>query len=149
MGEMRGREMSAKKAGKSGWMHISEAARRKIAGPEGWEICFAECIGGGRDFLVAGGVARLLKRGPHKGKKTWDGPRQRVVVTGNEIDAEYERYEAESGKCGDCMGRGAVVVGWSVTAGAKTQTCSRCGGSGEVRMPKASAQAVLVGKRKE
>lgn len=114
--------------------HLDEVARRKVSGPEGWEACGWERIGGGNDFVVDGGVPRLLKAGPSKGEKTWrDVPVQKAVVTGDELKAEHARYEAETGKCGDCYGNGEVFASWHHIEGVKHHECDRCGGTGRSR----------------
>lgn len=110
--------------------HLDEVARRKVNGPEGWAVCAWERIG--NDLVVTGGVPRLLKAGPRKGESTWrDVPTQKVVVTEAEIDAEKARYEADTGKCSDCMGKGDVLASWSVAEGIKYRPCKRCGGTGK------------------
>ena len=77
-------------------------------------------------------MPRLLKTGPRKGKPTWrDVPTQKAVVTGAEIEAEKARYEADTGKCSDCMGSGQVLARWSAAEGKKYRPCGRCGGTGE------------------
>ena len=112
--------------------HLNEVARRKVNGAEGWAVCAWERIGDGNDLVVTGGVPRLLKTGPRKGKPTWrDVPTQKAVVTGAEIEAEKARYEADTGKCSDCMGSGQVFASWSQAEGKKCCTCGRCGGTGE------------------
>lgn len=111
--------------------HMDEAARRKVGGPEGWQVCAWERIGDGNDLVVEGGVPRLLKSGRHKGKPTWrDVPTQKTVVTGAEIEAEKTRYMAETGKCAECYGKGQVMASWSVVDGVKHRTCRRCNGTG-------------------
>ena len=111
--------------------HLDAVARRKVSGPDGWEVCAWERIGDTGDLIVQGGVPRLLKSGPRKGEKTWrDGPVQKAVVTRAELDAEHARYEAETGKCGDCYGRGEVLKSWSAAEGLKHRECKRCAGSG-------------------
>ena len=111
--------------------HMDEVAKRKVSGEDGWEVCGWERIGEGNDFVVEGGVPRMLKAGPRKGKKTWrDVPMQKAVVTGDELRAEHSRYEEETGKCGDCYGKGEVFSSWSVTEGTKMKPCRRCGGIG-------------------
>ena len=112
--------------------HLDEVARRKVAGPEGWEVCGWERIGTGNDLVVEGGVPRLLKAGPKKGKKTWrDVPVQKAVVTEAELKAEHARYEAETGNCGDCFGKGEVFASWSASEGVKHRPCKRCEGTGK------------------
>jgi hypothetical protein len=100
--------------------HLDNVARRKVNGPEG------------SDLVVSGGVPRLLKAGPRKGKPTWrDVPTQRAVVTRAELDAEKARYEADTGKCSECMGTGKVLASWSAAEGVKYRPCKRCDGTGE------------------
>jgi hypothetical protein len=112
--------------------HLDTIGRRKVSGPEDWEVCAWERIGDGNDLVVEGGVPRLLKVGPRKGKKTWrDVPLQKAVVTRDELEAEGARYEAETGNCGDCYGKGDVFAGWSSAAGTEYRTCGRCNGSGK------------------
>ena len=112
--------------------HLNAVARRKVSGPEDWEVCGWEKIGAGNDLVVEGGVPRLLKAGAKKGQKTWrDVPVQKAVVTSDELKAEHARYEAETGNCGDCYGKGEVFASWSVTEGTKHRECKRCGGTGK------------------
>lgn len=111
--------------------HMNEVARRKVGGPEGWEICIWERIGEGRDMVVSGGVPRLLTRGRRKGQMTWDNPLQKAVVTAAEIAAEHSRYEAETGNCGDCYGTAEVFARWSAINGTETKPCQRCGSTGK------------------
>lgn len=117
---------------KESMSHLDEVARCKVNGPEGWAVFAWERIGDGNDLVVTGGVPRLLKAGPRKGKPTWrDVPTQKAVVTGAEIEAEKARYEADTGKCSDCMGSGQVFASWSQAEGKKYRACGRCGGTGE------------------
>lgn len=114
--------------------HLDEVAKRKVSGPDGWEVYGWERVGS--DLLVEGGVPRLLKAGPRKGQKTWrDVPVQKAVVTSAELTAEHDRYEAETGKCGDCYGKGEVFASWSATEGTKYRQCQRCGGTGTTKPP--------------
>ena len=115
--------------------HLTEVARRKVGAPSEWEVFAWEMIGDTNDFVVTGGIPRLLTRGPRKGQKTWDGPSQKAVVTQSELHAEHARYELATGKCGDCFGSGEVFAGWSVSEGTRMKSCRRCGGSGN--QPKA------------
>jgi hypothetical protein len=115
--------------------HITEVARRKVSGPPEWEVYAWEHIGDTHDLLVTGGVPRLLKSGPRKGKKTWDGKGEKAVVTRAEMDEEQRRYECDTGNCGECLGSGEVFAGWSSTDGVKMKACRQCGGSGKAKEP--------------
>lgn len=108
--------------------HRIEVAKRK-AGIAGWEPYEFECIGSDAVALT-GGVPRLLKRGPRKGKQTWDGKGTTEVVTQSELKTEQDRYESQTGKCGKCMGSGKLYAGWNSVDGTKYRTCNPCGGSG-------------------
>ena len=122
--------------------HLDEVARRKVAGPEGWEVCGWKRIGTGNDFVVDGGVPRLLKAGPKKGKKTWrDVPVQKAVVTEAELKAEHARYEVETGNCGDCFGKGEVFASCSVSEGVKHRPCKRCNATGKTPNEKGNRPA--------
>jgi len=111
--------------------HMEAVARRKVGGADDWQYCRWERIGEGRDMIVEGGIPRTLKSGPRKGERTWRGqPTQKAVVTGDEIDAEHARYEADTGNCGDCFGSGQVFARWSKANGIEKKTCQRCGGTG-------------------
>jgi hypothetical protein len=110
--------------------HMETVAIRK-AGIPGWEPYLYERIGDG--VLMTGGIPRILKSGPRKGRKTWDRKDStRVVVTRAETDAEQVRYEAETGNCGTCFSKGETVVVWSAADGEKYATCKHCNGTGRV-----------------
>lgn len=112
--------------------HMNTVAKRKVGGAEGWRYCRWERIGDGMNFIVEGGVPRLLKSGPRKGEQTWrDVPTQKTVVTGEEMDAEHARYEADTGNCGDCGGTGEEFASWKAGEGTKMKTCGRCAGTGK------------------
>ena len=119
--------------------HLESVARRKVGTPPEWEVYRWERVenklhpaSGYDDFIVHGGVPRTIKRGSRKGEKTWVVKQsRRVIVTGDEIKEEYERYEDETHKCGECFGDGEVFAGWSITSGARMKTCKRCGGTGK------------------
>lgn len=81
--------------------------------------------------MIDGGVPRVLKSGPRKGRSTWKGqPTTRVVVTAAEVAAEEERYEAVTGKCRRCAGSKVHMVSSSVEHGIRYGRCWRCKGTG-------------------
>lgn len=112
-------------------MHMNTVAARKAGDIPGWEPWFYERVGGG--LIIKGGIPRLISKGPRKGKKTWDPKEsQTVVVTPEEVEREYQRYEAETGKCGECFGDGKVVASAGVS-GTTYRECKVCGGSGKAK----------------
>ncbi len=121
--------------------HLEAVARRKLTPlPEGWESFRYLRIGPDATQLT-GGVPRLLKSGPRKGEKRWDGPSQTAVVTDAEVAAEFARYERETGHCGGCLSAGEVSNGWSITNGHRLKVCRRCNGTGNAPVPTSEAQA--------
>ena len=109
--------------------HIDVIAMRK-AGIDGWEPYRYQRIGDDAS-LITGGIPRLLKSGPRKGQKTWDGKGTQVVVTDAEIDSERKRYAAETGNCPWCYGRGEVFASWHHETGTKYRPCTHCGATGK------------------
>jgi len=83
------------------------------------------------DWLLKGGIPRILKRGPRKGQKTWDRPLQTVVVTTTERDTELARYEKETNNCCNCCGTGERLRKFSVETGKIMRPCQRCDGTGK------------------
>jgi hypothetical protein len=107
--------------------HMDAVAIRK-SGIEGWEPFKWEAVGD--DAILTGAVPRLLKRGPRKGRKTWEGKGTSVVVTRVEVEAEAARYVAETGNCAKCYGEGQVFASWNHIDGTKHKACHDCKGSG-------------------
>lgn len=106
--------------------HMDSVLLRKV-GIEGWEACIMEAVTGG--MLITGGVPHMVGH-----KKKWP-PRktmERVLLTHAEIEAEYARYEAETGNCHACYGSGKETYGWTVVDGAKYRICPHCKGVGRV-----------------
>lgn len=99
--------------------HRENVAFRKAGCLPGWEPCGWEAILGG--IIIEGGVPTLVG-----GKKRWHKGTQKVFVTDAEAEEEYRRYEAETGKCGECMGERKVYWGWSVAEGARFKPCPKC-----------------------
>jgi len=109
--------------------HLSSVAIRKRGVP-GWEP-YRWAVVGSDTVAVTGGIPRLLTRGPRKGQKTWDGPGQTEYVTRAEQDAEFVRYENDTGRCGECFGSGEKLKSWHHIDGATYMPCPRCNGSKE------------------
>lgn len=111
--------------------HAETVARRKCHAPEGFEVFKWEAIGSDAVSLT-GGIPRIITRGPRKGKKTWNKCIVTTeIVTKSEADAEQDKYEKETGRCGECMGEGKLLSGWSRDSGYTYRECSRCKGSGK------------------
>lgn len=106
--------------------HFEAVAKRKAWNIDGWEICTWEATDN-NDLIVEGGIPAVTP----KGRKHWDEDELlKVVVTEAEAAAEQERYERETGNCGECMGKAEVFAFWSATEGTQYRTCPACQGSG-------------------
>ncbi len=83
--------------------------------------------------LVLIGPVSTFTRGPRKGERKY-GPRrdcETVIVTGEQLKAEVEIFEAETGRCSTCYGNGLSWSGWAVDKGNYFRQCTKCDGSGE------------------
>lgn len=108
--------------------HMDVVAKRKAGNIDGWVPWFYRREEGG--LIIKGGVPTLVTRGPTKGRRRWNTKEsQTVVVSDEDIEREHARYEAETGKCGDCFGEKKQVVG-AGTSGTTYRKCKRCNGSG-------------------
>lgn len=105
-------------------------ARRKLKiTDEAWTWCNLQRCGPDAT-KVEGGVPRLLKSGPRKGRPTWRDTKLDVcIVTDAEVAADRKEYEATTGNCFECTGTKQVC--WSVsTEGRKYKACPRCNATG-------------------
>lgn len=111
--------------------HLERCANSKIGElPEGFEWRRVEHMPYGATILQ-GGVCRVVKRGKHKGHTTCDRYTHTTTVSDSELAAEIRRWEAETGKCGDCYGDGRTLKSLSVAEGKTYRQCATCGGTGE------------------
>lgn len=109
--------------------HQDAVAIRKAAIP-GWLPFKWQAASG--DIIVTGGVARVLKSGPRKGKLSWKGCKESmVVVTRPEVESEKARYVVETGNCSGCYGKGEVFQSWHHIEGTKYRKCPDCDGAGK------------------
>jgi len=114
--------------------HDIEVALDKVGRPAGFKFYRFEALSGS-DVLYTGCVAGVYSKGPRKGKPKYDGPAQRVVVTQAEIAAQREKFERETGLCGECCGKRQVWCGWSVNEGNRYRPCPVCGEKAEAVTP--------------
>jgi hypothetical protein len=110
------------------------AARRKLGRGEDWKACRWEAMTGGA--MIDGGVPRILKAGPRKGKPTWKGqPIERVLLNEEDCAREVQLYIAETGNCPVCRGTGHEWRGWSRDDGDRYRPCPRCKATGKEDKP--------------
>jgi len=81
----------------------------------------------------------VISHGRRKGQPKYSADRKSVVVTIAEEQAEHARFEAETGKCGDCKGEGKVLAGWHHVTGTSYRECVACHGSGMLASMEAHA----------
>ena len=110
-------------------------ARRKLALGDEWQCFKWEAVGNTRDTLMSFGVPRPLKSGKRKGKMTWMGLKHRdtlqCCVTDAEFRAEKMAWEAETGKCSNCYGRGQELASLSAENGMTYRPCKKCSETGK------------------
>lgn len=105
--------------------HWEAIAKRKAGDIDGWE--WGDVRAAGDDLIVRGGVPN-----PGPRFRKWKGVQlTEVVVTKAEEQAEYERYERETGGCGECFGEGQVLADWHRETGKEYRPCPVCGGTGK------------------
>lgn len=114
---------------------LEVAARKKIGEAPEWEVFRWERVdrknSDKSDFIVGGGVPRLLKSGKRKGKKTWrDCEETRVLVSAEDIEQAETDYVKETGNCLNCQGTGEAWAGWSAADGNRFVPCKRCDATG-------------------
>lgn len=106
---------------------ISVAAARKNS-----EVTYfsSESVEGG--FILTGAaVTGTVTRGPRKGRPKYARDKVRVIVSSQEVAAEEQRYERETGKCLVCLGSGQEFASWSRKEGVCYSPCRRCGAEGK------------------
>lgn len=54
-----------------------------------------------------------------------------VWISEEELSSYVSAWEEETGQCSKCLGSGQQWNGWSMLAGTKFKTCTKCGGSGK------------------
>lgn len=121
--------------------HRENVALRKLGNPDGFMFYAWHCLDASIVKMTGCVPTRNYTRGKRKGQPDYgSGPAKVVYVAEVEVKAEYARYEAETGHCGECMGEGHVFAGWSVDAGTKHRTCPKCNGVTKAAEPVAEAR---------
>lgn len=108
----------------------SLTAIKKYGQPEGWKwakVEYGDCPEG--YCKLTGGIPRKIKRGPRKGKHTWEETNT-LWMKQTDIEATKLEWESETGKCWQCSGSGKDLAGWNHKTGARFRTCGRCNGEG-------------------
>jgi len=109
--------------------HAEIVARRKLAPlPPGWIV--SSWKQSGKDgILISGGVPRLIPLWGSLAGKLFEGEPQSVLVSYEDIHAESQRFEATTGKCGDCLGSGRAMTQERRSRVARQGVCPRCAGT--------------------
>jgi hypothetical protein len=110
-------------------VHAEIVARRKLAPlPQGWIV--SSWKPSGKDgILLSGGVPHPVTLWGDLSGKLFEGEPQSVLVSFEEIRAESHRFEAATGKCGDCLGSGRTMMQERRSRTARQGTCPRCAGT--------------------
>lgn len=109
-------------------VHAEIVARRKLAPlPQGWVVCGWRQVDKDR-LLISGGVARPMTLWSGLAGRLIEGELQSVLVLMDEVRAEIARYEAQTGKCGECMGSGRKSSERRMGRLFAGSPCPRCAG---------------------
>lgn len=117
---------------------MEDHAREKLGMPPEWHAFKFEKIGNYPNYLcsaVTGAVVTtMFQSGPRKDRPNWKtrdkGTERTAYLTPDEHDAWKAAWEARTGKCSRCEGKGQLPQSWSREEGAKYRPCEACGGSG-------------------
>jgi hypothetical protein len=84
--------------------------------------------------LFTGAQCPLFARGPKAGTPNYRLGTNKRTLSVSSIQAEQwgREYEAETGNCRECEGKGERVASVGLS-GTKYGPCSRCGGSGKAK----------------
>jgi hypothetical protein len=109
--------------------------------PAGWRWFELKCVGeladDGSGVLVTGAVCTAIySRGKRKGETNWtkrDRSTQReLFISRNEYEKRRMKWQADTGKCVECMGSGQRFASHSIYEGIKYKPCNKCGATGKV-----------------
>lgn len=110
--------------------YMDRVAKRKTNSPKEWEAFKWERIGD--DFIITGGIPKLLKSGKNKGNKTWKGSDEtRSIISFDELEKEMIIYEKETGLCSDCRGKNVIFKSWDREKGTEYKPCQKCNATGK------------------
>jgi hypothetical protein len=118
--------------------HRERVGMRKVGAIDGFKFFSWQCLDDSIVKLTGGVPYGTISKGPRKGSpRSWRDQRT-VYVTEAEVLAERARYEAATGKCGECLGTGKVVQRIDFVAGVTDyRECRICSGSGQFASPPA------------
>lgn len=129
--------MADKRAADWGPDMRERVARKKLGNPEDFKFYGYEAIEAGDVKMTGCVTTRMFTKGPRKGQPAYEGKPRSVVVSKAEIRLERDAYELSTGRCGDCLGDGLEMAGWS-RAGTIYRPCPRCTGSGSAQRQEAA-----------
>jgi len=114
-------------------------AREKSGQGEDWGVFRWEHMPESKGMLLTGAVAKTLyKSGKRKGTPNWKlrdtSTERRIFINYAERDAWDAQWEATTGKCSRCEGKGLTVAGWSRAEGQTYRACNTCGGTGAAKV---------------
>jgi hypothetical protein len=111
--------------------HYEVVAERKLCVPAGWVWFRYESLDPDITKLTGCVSSGVKTKGKHKGRPRYDGARREAYITDAEATLEFQRYEREEGKCGECMGSGKTFASWHYLTGTTYRDCRKCHGSGQ------------------
>lgn len=120
---------------------VEQHAREKSGlGPD-WAVFLWEQLPEAKGMLLTGAITPPpYKSGPHKGTPRWKArdvsTEKRIFIAHADQDAYNAAWEASTGNCSRCFGKGDLPWGWSRAEGPKRKPCVKCKGSGKAIIAK-------------
>ena len=111
--------------------------------PAGWKWNQLKCVGelenDGSGILVTGAVCTAVySRGKRKGDTNWSkrdrSTEKELFISRNEYDKRRQKWQADTGKCVECLGSGQILAGMSIYTGKTYRPCHKCGATGEIAL---------------
>ena len=112
--------------------HVEAAGKRKLGLPDTYTAYRWDMVAMGSRLWFAVKLPKSKRTRPPF-RERWDESTSiSVIVTEEEELDEADRYEAETGQCRRCFGRGLLVRYASIES-TTWGSCGSCGGSGRCR----------------
>lgn len=114
---------------------VEQHAREKSGQGPDWAVFRWENLPEAKGMLLTGAIAPPYKTGPHKGTPKWKArdmkTEKRIFIAYVDQDAYNAAWEASTGNCSRCFGKGDTPWSWSKAEGSKRKPCGQCKGTGK------------------
>lgn len=109
--------------------------------PAGWKWNLLKCVGelenDGSGVLVTGAVCTAIySRGKRKGDTNWKkrdrSTEKELFISRNEYEKRRQKWQADTGKCVECLGSGKTLASMSIYTGKTYRPCHECKATGRI-----------------